>query len=133
MSIMFYLYHFFNIVWDQTYKSYIDPVFKMQKRAIRTISHQNYLAHSLPFFKELKLLWLSDIFKLKLSTFVFKSTNKIKPVFFHNFLSSNSSSHHKETRQPVHGDLYIVRKSMLHFGVKCIQFIGLTLWNNLPG
>ena len=86
------------------YATYTEPIFKMQKRTVRTISHQSYLAHSLPIFRELKLLRLSDIFKLKLLTFVFESTNKITPVCFHNFFSSNSSMLHYETRQSVRGD-----------------------------
>ena len=58
---------------------------------VRDISNQSCLAHSLPFFKELQLLRLSYIFKLKLLTFVFESTNKIAPVHFHSFFASNSS------------------------------------------
>ena len=49
------------IVWGQTY---VLSVFKMQKRAIKTISHQCYLAHSLPIFKELKLPHYLRIFFL---------------------------------------------------------------------
>ena len=54
----------------QANTSYNEPIFKMQKRAVRAISNQNYLAYSLPIFRELKLLRLSDILKLKLLTFV---------------------------------------------------------------
>ena len=120
------------VVWGQAYASYTEPIFKMQKRAVRAISNQSYLAHSLPIFRELTLLRLSDIFKLKLLTFVFESTNKIAPVCFHNFFSSNSSIHHYETRQSVRGDFYLVRKNTVQYGVKCIQYMGATLWNNLP-
>ena len=120
------------IVWGQTYTSYIEPIFKLQKRAIRVISHQSYLVHSLPIFKELKLLTLPDVFKLKLLTFVFESTNKITPACFHNFFSSNSFMHHYDTRQSVRGDLYLVRKNTVQYGVKCIQYMGATLWNSLP-
>ena len=96
------------------------------------ISTQSYLAHSLPTFKELKLLTLSDVFGLKLLTFVFESTNKITPACFHNFFLSNSFMHHYETRQLVSGDLYLVRKNTVQYGVKYIQYLGTTLWNNFP-
>ena len=72
-------------VWGQTYTTYTEPIFKMQKSVVREISHQSYLAHSLPIFRELKLLRLSDIFKLKLLTFVFEASKMITPVCFHNF------------------------------------------------
>ena len=71
-----------TIVWGQAYTSYTKPICKMQKRAVRAISNQSYLAHSLSIFRELKLLRLYYIFKLKLLTFVFESTNKIAPVCF---------------------------------------------------
>ena len=46
----------------QTFDSYIEPLFKLQKRAVRVISHQHFLAHSLPIFTELsfKLLIYSN-------------------------------------------------------------------------
>ena len=56
----------------------------------------------------------------------------ITPVCFHNFFSSNSSMHHYETRQLARGDFYLVRKNTVQYGVKCIQYMGATLWNNLP-
>ena len=44
------------VAWGQTFDSYIEPLFKLQKRAVRASSHQPFLAHSLPIFKDLKLL-----------------------------------------------------------------------------
>ena len=97
------------IVWGQTYTTYTEPILKMQKRAVRAISHQSYVAHSLPIFRELKLYRLFDILKLKLLTFIFEASNMITPVCFHNFFSLNSSMHHYETRKSARGDFYLVR------------------------
>ena len=58
------------VAWGQTFESHIVPLLKLQKRAVRAISHQPFLAHSLPIFKGLKLLRIVDIFKLKLLSFV---------------------------------------------------------------
>ena len=52
------------VAWGQTCDSYIDPLSKSQKRAVQAISHQPFLAHSLPIFKYLNLLRIVDIFKL---------------------------------------------------------------------
>jgi len=73
------------VAWGQTFDSYIEPLFKLQKRAVRAISHQPFLAHSLPIFKDLKLLRIVDIFKLKLLSFVYESVNMVTPVCFHKF------------------------------------------------
>ena len=44
------------VVWGQTFSSYIEPLFKLQKKAIRNISHLTALSHSLPLFKGLHCL-----------------------------------------------------------------------------
>ena len=101
------------IVWGQTYASYIEPVFRLQKKAIRATSFQPRLSPSLPIFKDRKLLKLSDIFELRLLTFVFDSVNKS-----HNFFVFNSSVHQYCTRQASKGDLYLTRQNSLQYGLK---------------
>ena len=76
------------IVWGQTYASYIDPIFKLQRKAVRAISFQPRMSPSLPIFNDLKLLKLSQLFELRLLIFVFDSVNKISPICFHDFLYS---------------------------------------------
>ena len=120
------------IVWGQTYASYIEPVFRLQKKAIRAISFQPRLSPSLPIFKDLKLLKLSDIFELRLLTFVFDSVNKTSPECFHNFFVFNSSVHLYCTRQASQGDLYLTRQNSLQYGLKSLRYLGAKLWNTLP-
>ena len=55
-------------VWGQMCASYIDPIIKLQKKAVRIVSNQSLLCHTIPIFKTLKLLKLPDIFKLRLLT-----------------------------------------------------------------
>ena len=40
------------IVWDQTFASYLAPLSKLKKIAVRAISHQTFLAHSLAIVNE---------------------------------------------------------------------------------
>ena len=118
------------IFWGQTYESYIDPIFKLQKKAVRAISFQHRLSHSLPIFKDLKLLKLSQIFELL--TFVYDSVNKTSPSCFHNFFLLSSSVHQYSTRQASQGDLSLFRKNSVHYGLRSIQYLGTKLWNSLP-
>ncbi len=99
------------IAWGQTFASFIEPLFKLQKRAVRAISHQNYLSPSLPIFRDLKLLRLSEIFKLKLLAFVYESTHELTPLCFRDFFSLNSSIHQYATRQSTRGDLFLTKKT----------------------
>ena len=120
------------IAWGQTYASYTEPIFRLQKKAVRAISFQPRMSPSLPIFKDLKLLKLSDIFELRLLTFLFDSINKTSPDCFHNFYLFSSSAHQYSTRQASHGDLYMTQQNSLHYGLKSIRYLGSKLWNKLP-
>ena len=47
-------------VWGNTYKSYLEPLVKLQKRAIRTIAGARKYEHTLPLFHNLKLLNIKE-------------------------------------------------------------------------
>ena len=121
------------IFWGQTYESYKEPIFKLQKKAIRIISNQTSRSNSLPLFKELHLLRLSDIFKFKLLTFVYESTKLLTPSCFHGYFSSNSAIHSYTARQSHQGDLYLIGKNTLQYELGSIRYMGAKLWNQLPG
>ena len=95
------------IVRSQAYGSYINPIFKLQKKAVRAP-----LSHSHPIFKHLKLLKLSEIFELRLLTFVYDSVNRTSPSCCHNFFLLSSSVHKYSTRQASQGDLFLIRKTV---------------------
>ena len=81
------------IVWGQTFNTFLDPLFKIQKKIVRAISFQPPFSPSAPIFKKLKPLDLSYIFKLKLLTFLFDSVHGNLPICFNNFFLLGSSVH----------------------------------------
>ena len=115
------------IVWGQTFASYMDPIFKLQKKAVRAISFQPHMSPSAPIFTDFKLLRLSEIFELRLLTFVFDSINRISPSCFHNFFLFNSSVHQYSTRQASQGNLFMSRKNSVLYGLKSIKYLGAKL------
>lgn len=50
-----------NLIWGCTAAVHLDPLLKMQKRAVRIITKSNYLAHTDPLFKQTGILKLHDI------------------------------------------------------------------------
>ena len=50
-----------NLIWANTYPTILLPVFKVQKRIIRIITHSEYLAHTEPLFRETKILTLEQM------------------------------------------------------------------------
>ena len=120
------------VVLGLTFASYIDCIAKIQKKAIRIISHQSYTSHSLPIFKELRSLRIPDIIQLKLLTFDYETTNNSISSCFHEFFNHNSSVHNYNTRQSHRGDIVIVQTSSSLYGLKSIRYLGAKYWNELP-
>ena len=54
----------------------------MQKKAIRVVSLSDYLSHTDPIFKELKLLTLEDMFTLQKFKFLHKLAHDTLPTYF---------------------------------------------------
>jgi len=64
----------------------VNRVSKLQKKAMRIISNSEYLAHSEPIFKTLKLLKIEDLFKLKLMKFYYNLSYNLLPSYFDHYL-----------------------------------------------
>ena len=86
--ILPYLYYC-NLAWAGTYKSNLQRIVTLQKRALRIVSNSTYIAHTGPIFKELKLLKFHDIHSFQLGTFMFSFVNSTLPSKFNNFFLLN--------------------------------------------
>ena len=60
----------------------LDSLAKLEKRAIRTITNSNFIAHSEPLLKELRLLNVYDMQDLK---FMYKLYHDELPIYFDNY------------------------------------------------
>ena len=60
---------------------------KIQKKAVRTITYSNCIAHSEPLLKELNLLKVKDLFELKNLKFLFKLYHNNLPPYFNSYRS----------------------------------------------
>ena len=63
----------------------LDSIAKFQKRAIRTITNSNFIAHSEPLLKELKLLNVYDMHDLKILKLMYKLYHNELPIYFDNY------------------------------------------------
>ena len=88
-----YPYLLYSIaIWGGTYPSHLHPLIIIQKRVIRLITNQDYLAHSSPLFLRTEVLKLPDIYKLVLAQFAFSSDviNSFRPSHSHFTRNRNS-------------------------------------------
>ena len=87
-----------NLIWASTYSLHTQPLVKLQKKAIRIITHSPLHAHTKPLFVKTNTLPFSSIFKFQMSSFVFSHINKRLPLPLSSFLHLNLDYHEHLTR-----------------------------------
>ena len=70
--------NFGSLVWGTN----INRLSVLQKKAIRIITNSEYLAHTEPHFKQLRLLKVEDIFSLNILKFLHKLAHNTLPSYF---------------------------------------------------
>ena len=53
MSLIFSHINYCNLIWGSAKKTIIEPLFKLQKKAVRLVNNSQYLDHSDPSFRSL--------------------------------------------------------------------------------
>ena len=84
-------------IWGRSIKTYLEPLFKMQKKIVRLICKMPYDSHSLPLFRDLGRFSLYDIYVY--SVFLFKFNHKLLLKVFEDFYIVNETIHPHNTRQ----------------------------------
>ena len=75
--------NFGSLVWGANQQR----IGKLQKKAVRTITHSHYIAHTEPILKELHLLKAEDMFALKILNFLHKLAHNTLPPYFERYQS----------------------------------------------
>lgn len=70
-----------------TYSSTAQPLFILQKKAMRVITFSKFHAHSSPIFKHLDIVKLPDLVFLSIAVFMHKLHNRRLPVTFDTFFT----------------------------------------------
>ena len=98
MSLIYSYINYCNLIWGGAYDTVLQPLYILQKKAIRLISNSHYLEHTEPLFKSLELLNIFQIFKLNCLLLVYKCIKNNYFLEFKNKLHVNSSIHSYNTR-----------------------------------
>ena len=56
MSLIYSYLNYCIIIWGSAYNNALDPLYILQKKAVRLINNSQYFDHALPIFNSLKLL-----------------------------------------------------------------------------
>ena len=108
-----------NLIWGGAYPSLLDPLVKLQKRIIRIITDQAFLAHTSPLFRSTGILKFQDIHKFILGTTGFNSAN-----IRHSLPSHQVNTRNRHRINPPFQRLTICQQSA--------AYSVPTFWNSLP-
>ena len=85
-------------VWGHAYDTHLEPIIKMQKRCIRTITFSCYFEQTEPLFKKLKILSFKKLViqRILLMMFQYSLGIFVKPITL--LFTRNDEIHHHNTR-----------------------------------
>ena len=103
---------------------------KMQKKAIRTVTHSRCrcVAHSEPLLKDLNLLSVKDLMDLKLITFLQKLYHNNLPLYFNDYMPHLEK---RETRYNLRSHQFPVRRVTYVYAESCLLYKLVEMKNKL--
>ena len=117
------------VAWHGTSINLINKLFILQKKAIRAVNFLPYNSHTNDYFKEMRILKLSDLFKMQTSQYIFKTLHSNNDDELHANLLKHSDIHNYNTRG---ADKFNIPKYNKSKSQCNIDFSGTKIWNSLP-
>ena len=106
-------------VWGSTFKTELDKILILQKRAMRLMSYKDVfpdtpgpLSPSNPIFIALETMKVTEIYKYQVSKLIFKSLNQLTPEQFHQWFKLNYDRHGHRTRSNFDVDKHLNIKNL---------------------
>ena len=65
----------------------LDRIYMLQKKAVRIVTGNDYIAHTEPIFKSLELLKVEHLFNVKILKFYYNLLHNCLPVYFNKYLN----------------------------------------------
>ena len=93
--------HYCNITWASVGTTILDPIYKLQNKALRICTNSSYVAPSRPLFFKLNVLNVYDIHKFKIALLMFLVNLKLAPETIANLFRYNFEYQQYNTRLDV--------------------------------
>ncbi len=125
-----------NHVWGNTYKTSLNPVKSIQKRAVKLIGNK-YVEENddedenneIREFKDQKLLPLAKVNTLQIATFMYRYSHSLLPNCFDTIFQKNNNQHGYYTR---HRNDMRTPKHHTNYVKYSIRHTGPQIWNSVP-
>ena len=129
MSLIYSHINYCNLIWGAAEDGIIEPLFKLQKKAIRIITRSHYLDHTAPLFQSLKLLTVYQVYALNCSLYTHKLLKHDYTPEFKAKIQRNSDCHDHNTRNQ--NSLRIISRIRLRVCQRSFLNVGVGIWNSL--
>ena len=129
MSLIYSHINYCNLIWGAAEDGIIEPLFKLQKKAIRIITRSHYLDHTAPLFQSLKLPTVYQVYALNCSLYIHKLLKHDYTPEFKAKIQRNSDCHDHNTRNQ--NSLRIISRIRLRVCQRSFLNVGVGIWNSL--
>lgn len=116
-------------IWGNNCPTRIDPLIKLQKKAMRIIVNGGYREHTHPIFHRFRILRLDDLIKLSTMKLMYRVSNNDLPPHIQNRFKIVNMTHTHRTRQCLDFKIQYCRTKQKSFS---LSVLGPNLWNKLP-
>ena len=117
-----------NHIWGSACKTVLNPLYLLQKKAVRLICRSPYNAHTDELFRNLSVIKLFDIYVYVVSIFMFKFVSGKALSIYKSMFVYNFEIHSRETRYMLHFHRPYYRLSS---SMRFIKNTGCVIWNKI--
>ena len=128
MSLIYSHINYCNLIWGSANQTTLDPLLKLQKKAVRLVNKAKYLDHTEPIFHSLQIMTIHKMFMLNCLVFVYKCLKCYKYPNYKSRMIRNSDVHSYNTRG---NDSFVPPWERLDICKNSFFVRGLKLWNVL--
>ena len=127
-TLFFPYINYCSETWGNTYKTNLNKLVVLQKKALRNICKANRLEQN-SLLIELNILKLYDLIEFKTVVIVFKARHKILPIKVQNNFTFNTDQfYNTRSRQKVD---FVPLRARTMLKSMCVSLRGVRLWNNV--
>ena len=111
-------------IWGNACNIHLDPIVKLKKKCIRTITYSSYLEHTQPLFDSLNILCFHKLVIQRISLIMFKNEVGLVPKLISQLFTRNSEYHDYNTIDTV--VLFISQLGEVKRSTDLLAFMELT-------
>ena len=120
------------IIWGATYPTYLQKLKFLQNRGIRAIVDAHFQDLVYPYYSQLKILQIDDLFKFEVAKFSYGSLHNKTPNSFYKYFCKTNDHSGRATRQSSNCDDLNIPHYRTNKLQRCIKYQGVRIWNCIP-